>query len=48
MYRMDTREGREAYEASLRRQIRTSGDLEATPPRAAVPQEHAETYAVLG
>jgi hypothetical protein len=48
MYRMDTREGREAYEASLRRQIRTSGDLEATPPRAAVPHEHAEPYAVLG
>jgi hypothetical protein len=48
MYRMDTREGREAYEASLRRQIRTSGDLEATPPRAAVPHGQAETYAVLG
>jgi hypothetical protein len=48
MYRMDTREGREAYEASLRRQIRTSGDLEATPPRAAVPHEHAQPYAVLG
>jgi hypothetical protein len=48
MYRLDTREGREAYEASLRRQIRTSGDLEATPPRAAVPHGQAETYAVLG
>ena len=48
MYRMDTREGMEAYEASFRTKIRTSGDREATPPRAAVPQEHAETYAVLG
>jgi hypothetical protein len=48
MYRMDTREGREAYEESLRRQIRTAGDLEATPPRAAVPHGQAETYAVLG
>jgi hypothetical protein len=26
MFRMDTREGREAYEASLRRKIKTSGD----------------------
>jgi hypothetical protein len=42
MYRMDTREGREAYEASLQTKIRPSGDLEATPPRAAVPHEHAE------
>jgi hypothetical protein len=48
MYRMDTREGMEAYEASFRMKIRTSGDLEATPPRAAVPHEHAETHANLG
>lgn len=71
MYRMDTKEGREAYEASLRRSserrpaqsvppqpaqkrrgpgIKSSGNQEriGTPPRAAVPDEHAETYAVLG
>ena len=40
MYRMDTREGMEAYEASFRMKIRTSGDLEATSPGAAVPHEH--------
>jgi len=27
MYRMDTQEGMEAYEASFRMKIRTSGDL---------------------
>jgi hypothetical protein len=48
MYRMDTPEGREAYYANLRIRIRASADLEATPPRAAVPHEHAETYANLG
>jgi len=47
MYRMDTPEGREAYEASLRVKI-------GTPPRAAVPHEHGGTHdpfqmhAVLG
>ena len=40
MYRMDTQEGREAYEASFRMKIRTSGGREATPPRAAVAHEH--------
>ena len=30
MYRMDTREGMEAYEASFRTKVRTSGELEAT------------------
>jgi hypothetical protein len=47
MYRMDTREGMEAYEANFRMKITTSGDRvigrsaarEATPPRAAVPHE---------
>jgi len=39
MYRMDTREGMEAYEASFRMKIKTSGDREPAPPRAAVPQE---------
>jgi hypothetical protein len=54
MYRMDTQEGMEAYEASFRMKIRTSGDGEATPPRAAVPHEPwdptriAETHANLG
>jgi hypothetical protein len=47
MFRMDTREGREAYEASLRRKIRISGDRHigtsdhreiGTPPRAPLPQ----------
>jgi len=44
MYRMDTREGMEAYEASFRMKIRTSGDREATPPRAAVPHELGGTH----
>ena len=48
MYRMDTREGMEAYEASFGIKIKPAGDREATPPRAAVPHEHAETYANLG
>ncbi|HET8890208.1 MAG TPA: hypothetical protein VFQ41_15005 [Candidatus Angelobacter sp.] len=48
MYRMDTREGIEAYEASFRMKIRTSGDREATPPKAAVPHEHTEIHAILG
>ena len=48
MYRMDTQEGREAYEASFRMKVRTSGDREATPPRAAVPHEHAQTHANVG
>jgi hypothetical protein len=43
MYRMDTREGREAYEASLRRSD------ERRPSQSVVaPGENAETYAVLG
>jgi hypothetical protein len=56
MYRMDTREGREAYEASFGMKIRTSGDLkigrsgdrEPAPQRTAVPQEDVQTHAVLG
>jgi hypothetical protein len=44
MYRMDTREGMEAYEASFRMKIRTSGDREATPPRAAVPHGRGGTH----
>jgi hypothetical protein len=43
MYRMDTREGREAYEASLR----SSG--KRRPAQSVVaPGENAETYAILG
>ena len=57
MFRIDTREGIEAYEASFRmkigasenRGIGTSDGWEiGTPPRAAVPHEHAETYANQG
>jgi hypothetical protein len=49
MYRMDTREGREAYEASLRRKNRTSGDCGiGTPPRAAVPHKDRQMHANLG
>ena len=56
MYRMDTPEGREAYEASFGVKIGTSGDRDiatlnqrghlmiGTPPRAAVPHEHGGTY----
>jgi hypothetical protein len=36
MYRKDTPEGREAYEASFRMKIETSGDRPGTSPRAAV------------
>jgi hypothetical protein len=54
MYRMDTREGMEAYEASFRMKIKTSGDREPAPPRTAMPHEPwdpariAETHANLG
>jgi hypothetical protein len=49
MFRMDTREGREAYEASLRRKNRTSGDCGiGTPPRAAVPHEDRQMHANQG
>src|ERR1051326_7208270 len=53
MYRMDTREGMEAYEASFRMKIGASGhrDIESsghlangTPLRAAVPHEHDGTH----
>jgi hypothetical protein len=54
MYRMDTREGMEAYEASFRMKIKTLGDREPAPPRTAMPHEPwdpariAETHANLG
>jgi hypothetical protein len=41
MYRMDTPEGREAYNAMFGTKIGASDDLtDGTPPRAAVPHEH--------
>ena len=48
MYRMDTPEGRAAYEATFGMKIHTSDDRQGTPPRAAVPHEQAEPCAVLG
>ena len=54
MYRMDTREGMEAYETAFRMKIRTWLDRAGTPPGAAVPHEHGlpnehpEVHAVLG
>ncbi len=56
MYRMDTPEGREAYEARFGAKIGAVGDRDiatlnqrghlaiGTPPRAAVPHEHGGTY----
>ncbi|HEX3104098.1 MAG TPA: hypothetical protein VHQ22_06580 [Terriglobales bacterium] len=49
MYRMDTPEGREAYEASLRMTIKPRNGGERRPTQGVmVPEECAETYAVLG
>jgi hypothetical protein len=59
MYRMDTPEGREAYEASFGTKLketkikpRATGERRPlqgiAQPGAAVPHEHAETYAILG
>ena len=49
MYRMDTREGREAYEASLRMTIKPRNSGERRPAQGVmVPEECPETYAVLG
>ena len=49
MYRTDTREGREAYEASLRTTIKPRNSGERRPSQGVkVPEECAETYAVLG
>jgi hypothetical protein len=47
MYRMDTREGMEAYEASFRMKMKPWRDRVGTPPRAAVPHEDAQPYANL-
>ena len=55
MYRMDTREGREAYEASFGMKIRTSGDPAIGKPKTINHKGHegtqrgtSETYANLG
>jgi hypothetical protein len=49
MYRMDTREGREAYEESFRMKIKPESSGKRRPTQGVmVPEECAETYAVLG
>jgi hypothetical protein len=54
IYRMDTPEGRETYEASCGTKLKPRAAGEPRPlqgiaqPGAAVPHEHAETYPVLG
>jgi hypothetical protein len=49
MYRMDTREGMEAYEASFRMKIKPGSSGERRPPQAVVaPEDCSETHAVLG
>jgi hypothetical protein len=54
MYRTDTPEGREAYEASFRIKMKPagdrvagrSGDLKAKRSESTVPHEHAEVHAI--
>jgi hypothetical protein len=48
MYRMDTPEGREAYEASLQVKIKPRVACEPRPLQAVAPEDRSETYAVLG
>jgi hypothetical protein len=49
MYRMDTPEGREAYEARFGTKIEPGSSGERRPAQTVMaPEEHAETYAVLG
>jgi hypothetical protein len=49
MYRMDTPEGRAAYEARFGTKIEPGSSGERRPAQTVmVPEEHAETYAVLG
>jgi len=49
MYRMDTPEGREAYEASLRTKIKPESSGTRKPTQGVMAREEcAETYAVLG
>jgi hypothetical protein len=53
MYRMDTREGMEAYEANFRMKIKPGSSGEQRPiqglaqPGAAAPHEHTQPHAVL-
>ena len=48
MYRMDTREGMEAYEANYGMKIKPGSSGERRPVQAVTaPEENAETYAVL-
>jgi hypothetical protein len=49
MYRMDTREGMEAYEASFRMKIKPGGSGEQRPIQAVIaPEERAEVHAIQG
>ena len=49
MYRMDTREGMEAYEASFRMKIKSGSNGEQRPTQAVIaPEERAEVHAILG
>jgi hypothetical protein len=49
MYRMDTREGREAYEASFGTKIKPRVAGESMPLEAVVaPEDRSETYAIRG
>ena len=49
MYRMDTREGMEAYEESFRMKIKPESSGERRPAQAVIaPEERAETCAILG
>jgi hypothetical protein len=48
MYRMDTREGREAYEASLRTKTEPRPCAEGRPPQPGIVPDDREPYAVLG
>jgi hypothetical protein len=49
MYRMDTPEGRAAYEASFGAKVEPGSSGERRPAQTVTaPEEHAETYAVMG
>jgi hypothetical protein len=49
MYRTDTPEGREAYEACLRRTMAPRPGADRRPPQPVIgPEDGAETHAVLG
>jgi hypothetical protein len=49
MYRMDTREGMDAYEASFRMKIKPGSNGEQRPTQAVIaPEERVEVHAILG